>query len=264
MTLIFPEMAARNKNSPPPLEVGQVAHDRLLLFAHISDICYFVKDKERRFVAANEALLQLLSLRSTTALLGKTDHELIPAYLADAYEKDDVKVISHGVSITNKIELVTHNDLSVYWYTTTKVPLRDPSGAIIGLEGITREFSPASSAMGPYPELFKLIDLIDQRYAEKLTVSQMAKISGMSVRTFERRFKERFHTSPFAYLKKVRINAACRELIQTNHPLADISLTCGFCDQSYMTKEFARIMKTTPQAYRLAHIGVPAQTAIIQ
>ena len=156
------------------------------------------------------------------------------------------------------MELVTHNALSVYWYTTTKIPLRDSDGAIIGREGMTREFRPASSAMGPYPELYRLIDYLGDHYAEKLTLEQMAKIAGMTVRTFERRFKERFHISPVSYLnlKKVRINPACRELTETSHLLADIAQLCGFCDQSYMTKEFARIMKTTPLAYRNAHTAI--------
>lgn len=244
-----------------PVHVQCIAQDRLRLFSHVNDICYFAKDVERRFIAANHALLQVLSLRGLDQLLGMTDHDLIPSYLADAYQEDDQKVLSTGASIVNKVELVTHHNLSVYWYTTTKVPLRDDTGAIVGLEGITREFSPASSAMGPYPELYKLIDFIGERYADKITVTHMAKVSGMTVRTFERRFKECFHISPIAYLKKVRINEACRELIQTNNLLADIALRCGFCDQSYMTKEFARIMKTTPQAYRNAHIGADSELA---
>lgn len=250
-----PKSARVFEATADPAEVRQLAEDRLRLFAHLHDICYFAKDRQRRFLAANHALLHVLSLRNVDEVLGKTDHELVPSYLADAYLEDDLQVLNHGASIVNKVELVTYNDLSVYWYTTTKVPLRDHRGAIVGLEGTTREFSPASSAIGPYPELCKLIDFIGERYAEKLSISQMAKVTGMTIRTFERRFKERFHISPIAYLKKIRINKACRELTQTNHQLADIALRCGFCDQSYMTKEFARIMKTTPQAYRDVHIG---------
>jgi AraC-like DNA-binding protein len=226
------------------------------LFAHLTDVCYFAKNRARQFTAANQALVGMLCLRAEQDLLGKTDHELIPSYLADAYREDDLAVLNEGVSVINKVELVTHNDLAVYWYTTTKIPLRDATGAIVGLEGMTREFRPASSEMGPYPELCRLIDFISDHFAEKLTIDQMAGVAGMTVRTFERRFKERFHVSPIAYLKKVRINAACRELIQTSHLLADIAQLCGFCDQSYMTKEFARIMKTTPQAYRNAHSSV--------
>ncbi len=225
------------------------------LYQHLNDVCYFVKDSEGRFVAANEALVLLLGRNRESEVLGKTDYELVPTYLADNYLKDDQQVLLQGEEVVNKVELVTHNNLSVYWYTTTKVPIFDRDGNIIGLEGVTREFKAASSALGPYPELFKVIDFVEASYSEKVSVADMAQRAGLSVRTFERQFKKRFNLSPIAYLKKVRINAACRNLIHTNHTIAQIALDCGFCDQSYMTKEFARLMRITPQVYRDTHVS---------
>jgi len=223
------------------------------LYEHLSDICYFVKDQTGRFVLANEALVLLLGRTRESEVLGKTDFELVPRYLADNYFKDDQQVLFYGQEVVNKVELVTHNDLSVYWYTTTKVPLYSKDGSIIGLEGVTREFKAASSALGPYPELFKVIDFVEKNYSQKVTVADLAKRANLSVRTFERQFKRRFNLSPIAYLKKVRINAACRELIHGSHTIAQIAQDCGFCDQSYLTKEFARLMRITPQAYRDSH-----------
>lgn len=223
------------------------------LYQYLNDVCYFVKDREGRFIAANEALVLLLGYARESDVVGKTDFELVPTYLADNYLKDDQQVLLAGEEVINKVELVTRNDLSVYWYTTTKVPVYDKQGRIIGLEGVTREFKAASSSLGPYPELFKVIDFVEASFSEKVSVADMAKRANLSVRTFERQFKKRFNLSPIAYLKKVRINAACRGLIHSNHTIAQIALDCGFCDQSYMTKEFARLMRITPQVYRNTH-----------
>ncbi len=225
------------------------------LFQHLTDACYFVKDQTGRFVLANEALVLLLGYTRESDVLGKTDYELVPRYLADNYFKDDQQVLFYGKEVVNKVELVTHNNLSVYWYTTTKVPLYSRNGSIVGLEGVTREFKAASSALGPYPELFKVIDFVEGRYSEKITVAEMAKRANLSVRTFERQFSRRFNLSPIAYLKKVRINAACRDLIHSNKTIAQIAQDCGFCDQSYLTKEFARLMRVTPQVYRDTHVA---------
>ena len=224
------------------------------LYRHLNDVCYFVKNREGRFVAANEALVLLLGYARESDVVGKTDFELVPTYLADHYLNDDQQVLLHGEQVVNKVELVTRNDLSVYWYTTTKVPVYGKDGSIIGLEGVTREFKAASSALGAYPELFKVIDFVEEMYSEKICVADMAGRANLSVRTFERQFKKRFNLSPIAYLKKVRINAACRELIHGNHTIARIAMDCGFCDQSYMTKEFARLMQITPQVYRDTHL----------
>ena len=226
---------------------------RLGLFEYLHDVCYFAKNRAHRFTAANRALVYMIGRRDQSEVIGKTDHELIAPYLADSYEKDDKQVMSTGEPITNKVELVTHNDLSVEWYTTTKTPLYDASGTIVGLEGFTREFKVASAAAGPYPELSKVIDFVERNHATRITVADLAQRAGYTVRTLERLFQKRFNMSPFAYLKRVRLNGACRRLTQTNLPLAQIATDSGFCDQSYMTKEFARLMRITPQAYRDSH-----------
>lgn len=249
-------MVHANPRSTPSRSVTSEDNDaphRLGLFGYLNDICYFAKDRDHRFTAANRALVHLIGRRDPKEVIGKTDYELIAPYLADSYAKDDEHVMSSGESITNKVELVTHNDLSVEWYTTTKIPRYDASGAIVGLEGFTREFKVASAAAGPYPELSRVIDYVERNHASRITVADLAKRAGYTVRTLERLFQKRFNMSPFAYLKRVRLNGACRLLTQTNLPLAQIATESGFCDQSYMTKEFTRLMRITPQAYRDSH-----------
>lgn len=246
-------MSRRSKSTSNLLTELDPLRRGIGVYQHMNDVCYFVKDLEGHFVAANDATLVLLGCAKESQLYGKTDYDLIHAYLADAYFEDDQKVMTQGKSIVNKIELVTRNDFSVFWFTTTKIPLYDRTGKIIGLEGVTREFKAASSALGPYPELSRAIDYVEEHYAEKFTVSELAEKTGLLVRTFERHFKKRFNLSPIAFIKKVRINAACRSLINTNHTLAQVAMDCGFCDQSYMTKEFVRTMQITPQQYRITH-----------
>ncbi|MBK1878148.1 AraC family transcriptional regulator [Pelagicoccus mobilis] len=224
------------------------------LFAHMGDVCYFAKDREGRIMAANEPLVLLLGRVSKSEIIGKTDFELVPSYLAEAYLKDDELVMGQGEVMSNKVELVTRNDLSVHWYTTTKVPLYGRNGEIIGLEGMTRPFAVASGVLGAYPEMYKVIDYVEANYARRISVGELAREAGLTLRTFERKFKSKFGISPSAYVKKVRINAACRELVQTNQTIAEIAANCGFCDQSYMTKEFARLMQATPQVYRETHV----------
>jgi len=223
------------------------------LFQHFNDLCYFAKNREGVFVAANDALVLLLGRLGKDEIIGKTDFELVPSYLAEQYLKDDEQVLSGGEPVSNKVELVTRNDLSVHWYATTKVPLYGVDGDVVGLEAVTRPYAVASGVLGPYPELFRVIDFVESNYANRISVGNLAALAGLSLRTFERQFKKRFTISPSAYLKKVRINAACRALIQSNLTIAQVASSCGFCDQSYMTKEFARLMQVTPQVYRDTH-----------
>ena len=72
----------------------------------------------------------------------------------------------------------------------------------------------------------------------------------MSVRTFERKFRSRFHLTPQRYLKKLRLRMASRALVYTGQSLAEVAVGCGFSDQSHFTREFRRYFGRTPREYR--------------
>lgn len=240
--------------SPPDFLASLNASSRQPgLFRYLGDISFFLKDRTGHYMAANDAFVHLMGYQRLDEILGRTDYELISPILADACRMDDEQVMTTGESIVNKAELVPHNVLSVGWYATTKLPLRDRSGVIVGVEGMTREFKAARGASGPYPELSTIIDFVEQHYAQRFTVDDLAREAGLTVRTLERLFSRRFSMTPFAYVKRVRLNAACRLLSQSALPIAQIAVDCGLGDQSYMTKEFGRLLRTTPQVYRDTH-----------
>ncbi len=94
----------------------------------------YVKDRAGRFEAANQALAQLLGM-TPDALIGKTDHDLFPQKMAAVYDADDQAIMASGVPLFDKEEPVQHADGTTHWIATTKVPLRDPQGRIIGIVG---------------------------------------------------------------------------------------------------------------------------------
>jgi len=72
----------------------------------------------------------------------------------------------------------------------------------------------------------------------------------VAVRQFERRFKHLFQTTPKTYVMKLRLNAACRKLSQTNQSVANIAVQTGFYDHSYFTKMFKKSLGVPPRQYR--------------
>ena len=55
---------------------------------------------------------------------------------------------------------------------------------------------------------------------------------------------------PIADIKNLRVEQACKQLMDLNKSLSEIALNVGFCDQSYFTKEFKKAMGITPCQYR--------------
>lgn len=87
---------------------------------------------------------------------------------------------------------------------------------------------------------------------EDLTVEQMAERAGMSPRSFARRFRATFGTTPYQWLLQQRIVQAQRLLESTNRPVEQIATCCGFSSAATLRLHFQRLLCVSPQAYRMA------------
>lgn len=231
----------------------RLVHQGENLFEGLSGFLFYVKDRQGRFVDVNWNLVRNFGARNKEEILGKRDEDFLPDYLVETYAKDDRRVLERGEEVINKIELLTNSSGLVDWYITNKAPLVSEDGEIMALAGVTRDFKKGTAGLQPQSELFVVIEYIRKHYAHKIVIPELAKMINLSVSAFERRFKKHFHVPPLQYIKKVRVHEACHLLNHSNQSLAEIAMDCGFCDQSHFTKEFIRVMHTTPSAYRKNH-----------
>lgn len=93
---------------------------------------------------------------------------------------------------------------------------------------------------------------------EDLTVEQLAHRALMSPRTFARRFKNTHGTTPAAWLARQRVIQAQRLLERTDYGLDRIADECGFGSAAVLRQTFARVLGTTPTAYRSSFSCSPA------
>ncbi len=101
----------------------------------------WVKDSQSRFVIANRATASRMGMASPEELIGKSDLELAPPETARQYFADEQRVIATGEPLTDKEEYVVGTFGQKTWILTTKVPLRDDRGTIVGLVGVSRDIS---------------------------------------------------------------------------------------------------------------------------
>jgi AraC-like DNA-binding protein len=228
---------------PPPGE----------LFDCLEDVVAWVKDREGRYTWVNRAFLVSYSSdvpesgADPRRVLGKTDYDLSPPFLADQFRLDDEHVLS-GNRIVNRIELVGAAEGEACWHVTNKVPVSDAKGRIVGTAGITRPLRAPDAAAGD--GFGPVLTYIRDHYLEAIGNRELARRAHMSVRAFERRFLAQFHVSPQKYLRKLRLRLASRELVYTEARMAEVALRCGFADQSHFTREFRRHYGVTPREYR--------------
>jgi len=101
----------------------------------------FIKDVESRFVISNLAHAHLLRAKTPDEIVGKTDFDIFPPELAASYYADEQAVIRSGQPLVNREERTIDPDGKTQWLLTTKVPLRDDHGKVIGLAGINRNIT---------------------------------------------------------------------------------------------------------------------------
>ncbi len=110
------------------------------LVTNIPDHIYF-KDRASKFIKINATQAKAFGLRDPAEVVGRCDVEFFPAEEAREYYADDQKVMATGEPLVDKEEKGTWVDGRVVWVSTTKVPLRDQAGEIIGLVGVSRDIT---------------------------------------------------------------------------------------------------------------------------
>ena len=219
------------------------------LFDHLDRVQFWIKDRDNRYVHANRTLLINYALDDVTQIVGKTDYDLSPAFLADQFWFDDEQVLK-GHHVSNRIELVGGTNVPPHWSVTNKVPLRNARGRILGTAGTTCDLGAERRGVEVPHHFSAVFKCIRDSYRAPLPNRELARVSGLSVRTFERKFRQSFHVTPQQYLRKLRVRIACLALVFTEKAFADVAAECGFADQSHFNHEFRRQMGRTPRQYR--------------
>lgn len=226
-----------------------------VLFNHLPDVYYFVKDRDGRFIMGNNAFIKQCGARSEAEVIGKNDFDFFPLGRAESYVQDDAYVIETGESIVDRVELAPDPGNSINWFITTKVPIYSNDSEIIGLAGTSRDITGARLALRPYTEMRVVLEYLRDNYSQSIEVKDLAALLHLSVSQFERRFRKVFQISPIKHIMNVRIRAASLQLTTTNDTIASIALDCGFYDHSHFTRNFHRIMGVSPKVYRDKYIS---------
>jgi len=108
------------------------------------------------------------------------------------------------------------------------------------------------------PHLTKALRLIRDRARSGVTVDEVARSSGLSRRTLEKRFRKLLGRSVLDEIRRVRTDQIAQLLVETDLPVAQIADLLGFADTQHIARYFRAGKHTSPLAYRKAY-GPPGQ-----
>ena len=186
-------------------------------------------------VFAHKYMAPVLNCRELELLpfrLSSGSHRKILEHIRTSYEAVDSEAEGY--------EITARNELSSAWLLLMKeLPESAWSGETAQDQTEIR--------------LKKMMLYIQERFADKITLDEIALSASISTRECLRDFQQRLHTTPFRYLIDYRLGVAADLLLTTRRPITDIAADCGFASGSYFTKLFREKFRQTPMEYRKKH-----------
>jgi PAS domain S-box-containing protein len=191
----------------------------------------FWKDLDLRYLGCNPAFASDAGKAGPADLVGKDDYDMAWAEQADLYRADDRKIIESGIARIAYEEPQTTPEGRSIWLRTSKVPLRNKDGRVIGVLGLYDDITNAHSAEAALREREEIFSAIVNRAAEGILL--------VDVETLE--FTE-FN------------DAACEGLGYTRDEFARLKLSDVQGDMTFEeTREKVRIAAATPDGLRFAN-----------
>ena len=170
-------------------------------FAQSPDFIY-VKDRDSRFLTVNDNMATLYHAPGATALVGRSDFDVMPQPLAEQLFSAEQDMMRSGKPIVDSLEHIDDRFL-----LASKVPLRDREGRVVGLAGVTRDITERTAletelresknllahAMAGMSDGFAMFDkggtlvFCNEQYRDAFPLSRDARVPGANIRDIIRR-----------------------------------------------------------------------------
>ncbi len=157
------------------------------------------------------------------------------------------------IDLLKQIDVVNKAKEFTYMLTTQRLLIE--IWTLILTNNTNRLRTTASVAMSfvDQERIDRMMNFIVEKYNEKINLSMIANIGGISNSECCRLFKRTANISPMQYVNNTRLLEASRLLSTTNLSVTDVSYETGFSNPSYFSEQFQKFMNCTPLKYRKNH-----------
>jgi AraC family transcriptional regulator len=127
----------------------------------------------------------------------------------------------------------------------------------LAIEGLVLEIMADGSResnqpLGARPRLWlkQARDLLQARFMDPLTVTEIATAVDVHPVHLSREFHKHYHSTIGQYVRQLKVGLACRKIIEDDPPLAQVAIEAGFFDQSHFSRVFKSLTGVTPSQFR--------------
>ncbi|WP_371196371.1 helix-turn-helix domain-containing protein [Glaciecola sp. SC05] len=209
----------------------------------------WIGNKDTQLLYANQAWLDEHGFQSLEEVIGLDDEALFPTKIAKTRKDENIKIMS-GKALANNIDCRLGSDGSLLWFSSIQRPLLDRHKTIVGSYRITQYLDNTNQGTLAVEAIRIPTEFIAKHYSQDITIDTLSDVAGLSVSALERRFKRYLSKTPTQFLNEVRLINARRLLTETEHPIMQIGLQCGFSEHSYFSKQFKALFGILPSELR--------------
>jgi AraC family transcriptional regulator len=98
--------------------------------------------------------------------------------------------------------------------------------------------------------LLQVTELLHSEFSDNLTLDVLAKSVGVHPVHLATKFRQHYACTVGEYVRRLRIEFACKQICASDTPLVEIALAAGFSDQSHFTKTFRKLTGSSPAQFR--------------
>lgn len=220
----------------------------------LASVVFFIKDANAKYVYVNQTLVNRCGLKEKSQILGKTSADIFPYNLGSAYTSQDLQIIKKGKKLSGQLELHLYLKNQSGWCLTHKEPLIDQYGKLVGLAGISSDLNVPENTHPAFHKMLQVEAYIQENYSQNISLANLTAIAGVSVAQLERYCKKIYQLTPRQMISKIRLQIAT-ELLETQLPITEIGLRCGYTDHSAFCRQFKLHTSMSPSMYRKTHLN---------
>lgn len=221
------------------------------LFDLISDAAFFVKDRNGCYLSVNQSLVTRHGLHNKTEAIGKTPKEICQGDFGVVPTNQDQTVLKTGRPLIDHLECQWHLPHQPVWCLTTKLPIRNMKGDVIGIIGVSRDIRMMVDADAVPQQFANALEILENQLPADATPAWLARRSKLTAQRLARLTRRMFNLTPSQLICKTRMSAASRMLVDTTKSVSEIAHSCGFRDHSAFTRAFRSATGFTPREFRI-------------
>ncbi len=135
--------------------------------------------------------------------------------------------------------------------------LQEDTASGLAIEGLVLEMlaavsrtQSAASESAPPRWLHQAKEMLHEHFLDNLSLSDISQTVGVHPVHLSREFRRYYRSTVGEYIRQLRIEYACREMLNPDASLAEIASAAGFADQSHFARTFKRLLGKPPAAFR--------------